>query len=334
MLGNIISLLVLLALAVVFAWLTRRAWTSRRGLVKWFGAVLAGLLTVISAATLVLALVGFYKLGQRHPNPIPTIQVARTSAQVARGEQLAHICANCHASNSQLPLSGTDFVAKFGLPPIGTFYSPNLTPGGTIDDWSDGEVIRAIREGIHKDGRSLLIMPAENYRHLSDDDAQSIVAYLRSQPPTGGPTPPNSFNVLGALFINLVDWRTAQPPVRQVSAPPPGTPAYGKYMVNILGCQDCHGAQLQGKLETGQPGPPPGPNLTQIVPQWTEDQFMTFFNTGKLPGGGTVPLLTLPNGSTGPRMPWTEVRASTTDDELKAMYTYLHSLPPIEGPAQ
>jgi hypothetical protein len=28
------------------------------------------------------------------------------------------------------------------------------------------------------------------------------------------------------------------------------------------------------------------------------------------------------------------VRAATTDDELKAMYAYLHSLPPVEGPAK
>ncbi len=61
---------------------------------------------------------------------------------------------------------------------------------------------------------------------------------------------------------------------------------------------------------------------------------MTFFNTGKLPGGGTVPTLTLPNGYTEPRMPWPMVRASTTDDELKAIYAYLHSLPPVESPTK
>lgn len=334
MLGNIIALLVLLALVVVFAWLTRRAWGSRRALLKWLGVVLAGLLTVVSAATLILAAVGFYKLNERHTNPVPTAQVTRTSAQVARGEQLAHICADCHTPDNRLPLSGVNFIAKFGLPPIGTVYAPNLTPGGNIDDWSDGEVMRAFREGIHKDGRSLLIMPVEDFRHLSDADAQALVAYLRSQPPTGGPTPTNQFSVLGALFINLVDWRVAQPPAGNVSAPPPGTPAYGQYMVDVIGCRDCHGPQLQGKPDTGQPGPPPGPNLTQIVPQWTEDQFMTFFNTGQLPGGGTVPVETLPNGTTQPRMPWPVVRASATDDELRAMYAYLHSLQPVASAAR
>jgi hypothetical protein len=61
---------------------------------------------------------------------------------------------------------------------------------------------------------------------------------------------------------------------------------------------------------------------------------MNLFNTGTLPGGSQVPILTLKSGFSAPRMPWTEFRAATTDDELKAMYAYLHSLPTVEGPAQ
>ena len=177
-------------------------------------------------------------------------------------------------------------------------------------------------------------MTAGNFRYMSDDDVQAVVAYLRSQPATGGPTPDNQWNVLGAVFMNLSDFRTAQQPVARVVAPQPGTPEYGKYMVNIIGCRDCHGDRLQGRVDNGQPGPPAGPNLTQIVPQWTEEQFMNFFSTGQLPGGGTVPTLTLPDGTTEPTMPWPLVRASTTDAELKVIYTYLHSLPPVESPAK
>jgi hypothetical protein len=227
-----------------------------------------------------------------------------------------------------LVLSGTDFVAKFGFPPVGTFYSPNLTPAGNISDWSDGELIRAIREGVHKDGRSLLIMPADTLCNLSDDDVQALVAYLRAQPATGAPTPTNQFNVIGALFVNVADIQTAQSPVGRVATPAPGTPGYGKYMVDVLTWRSCHGDQLQGRVDTGQPGPPAGPSLTQIVPRWTEEQFMTFFNTGALPGDRRVRNETLANGQTIPRMPWPEIRAATTDDEVKAMYAYLHGRRP------
>ena len=87
-------------------------------------------------------------------------------------------------------------------------------------------------------------------------------------------------------------------------------------------------------LTIGQPGTAAGPNLTLIIPQWTEAQFMAFFNTGTLPGGRKVPVITLASGFSEPRMPWPMVRAATTDAELKAMYAYLHSLPPVESPTQ
>jgi cytochrome c553 len=331
---DLVGVLVLVALIALFAFLTVRAWRSRHAILKWVGVASGGLFTLVLSTGLVLGLVGFYKLNQQHTNPVTDVQVAGTAAQIERGRQLAQVCDSCHTTNNQLPLSGTNFGAKFGLPPLGTLYAPNLTPSGDIGDWSDGELVRAIREGIHKNGRSLLIMPAENFRNLSDDDVQAIVAYLRSQPPTGGPTPTNRFNLLGAIFINLSDFRTAQPPVGRVTAPKPGTAAYGQYMVDIIGCRSCHGDQLQGRVETGQPGPPAGPNLTQIVPQWSEEEFMTFFNTGQLPDGGTVPIVTLPSGFSEPRMPWPEVRAATTDAELRDIYNYLHRLPPVESPTK
>ena len=331
---DIAGVLILVGLIAIFSFLTLRARKARNRWLKWIGTLLAGLLALIPAALLVLALIGYAKLNAHFDNPVADVKVSGTPDQIARGEKLANLCVSCHTPGNQLPLSGTNFVSKFEFPPLGTLYAPNLTPSGNIKDWTDGEVIRAIREGVHKNGRSLLVMPSATMRNMSDEDVQALVAYLRSQPATGNPTPDTRFNVLGAIFMNLSDFRTAQAPVSHVIAPQAGTPTYGKYLVDILGCRDCHGDQLQGKVDNGQPGPPPGPNLTLIVPQWTEAEFMNFFNTGTLPGGSQVPIFTLKSGFSSPRMPWTEFRAATTDDELKAMYAYLHSLPPIEEPAK
>lgn len=169
---------------------------------------------------------------------------------------------------------------------------------------------------------------------MSDEDVQALVAYLRAQPATGAPMPKMRFNLFGAIFTDFIDFRTAQPPVASVSSPQPGTPEYGQYMVNVIGCCDCHGAELQGRIDTGQPGPPAGPNLTAIIPHWSEEQFMTYFTTGTLPSGGQTPMLTLPSGFTEPRMPWPMVRAAATDAELRDIYTYLHGLSPMAMPAQ
>jgi mono/diheme cytochrome c family protein len=330
---DIVGILILVVLTALFGFLATRAWKLKNAFLKWAGVFITGLLTLVPAALLVLALSGFSKLNTQYDNPVAEIQVTGSPAQVARGEKLANNCVSCHASGDQLPLSGTDFATKFDFPPMGTLYAPNLTPSGNIQDWTDGEVIRAIREGVHESGRSLLIMPSYAYRNMSDEDVQALVAYLRSQPATGEPTPDNRFNVLGAIFMNLSDFRTAQLPAGIVTAPQAGSVEFGKYMVDIIGCRDCHGDQLQGMLPNPI-GPTAGPNLTQIVPHWTEEQFMTYFNTGTMPGGAKVPIITLASGFSEPRMPWAMVRAVTTDDELKDIYAYLHSLPLVESPTK
>jgi hypothetical protein len=87
-----------------------------------------------------LALIGYAKLSQHYENPVANIQAAGTAAQIARGEKLANIRVSCHTPDNQLPLSGSNFVAKFEFPPFGTLYAPNLTPSSDIQGWTDGEV--------------------------------------------------------------------------------------------------------------------------------------------------------------------------------------------------
>ena len=241
---DIPGMLVLVVLILLFGFLATRAWRVNNRLLKWIGVLVAGLLTIIPALIGALAVNGYARLNQRYDNPVPTLKATGSSAQIARGQQLAHICMSCHSTSNQLPLAGTDFLTKFGLPPLGTLYSPNLTPGGNIDGWTDGELVRAIREGISKDGRSLLIMPSSNLRNLSDEDVLALVAYLRSQPPTGSPTPPTRFSLFGAVFTNLVDFRTAQPPAGTVIAPPPAVGAFGTASESVCATRSVTGAHF------------------------------------------------------------------------------------------
>ena len=224
-------------------------------------------------------------------------------------------------------------LAKFGLPPLGTLYAPNLTPGGNIDDWSDGELVRAICEGVGKDGRSLLIMPSSTMRNLSDEDVLALVAYLRSQPATGSPTPATRFSLFGAVFTNLADFRTAQPPAGTVIAPPQGGAAYGKYMVSILDAATVTALSFRVEWTPASLARRPARTSPRSCRSGQKRNSWDFFNTGTRPDGTKVPLLTLPSGFTEPQMPWPEFREAATDDELKAMYAYLHSLPPVESPA-
>jgi mono/diheme cytochrome c family protein len=205
---------------------------------------------------------------------------------------------------------------------LGDLYAPNLTPGGPLKDWSDGEVIRAIREGVAQDGHSLIIMPSEHFRGMSDTDVTAIVGYLRAQPAVSRDTPPRNLNLIGTLLVGSSLFPIeAQPPIGGPVVAPASdvTAAHGHYLVDVSSCQSCHGEDLAG----GTPGRggPVGPNLTLIVPHWTEVQFVQTIRTGKDPTGYAL----RPD-----MMPWKNFSAAFSDDELKAIYAYLRSLPPIQ----
>ena len=97
---------------------------------------------------------------------------------------------------------------------------------------------------------------------------------------------------------------------------------YGEYLVNTNDCHVCHGPQLNG-------GPFPDPTIKKISPNltpggelgfWTEDQFINTVRTGVTPGGHELnPEL----------MPWKDYQ-KFYDDELKAVWLYLRSLPKLK----
>jgi cytochrome c553 len=315
-----LNFVVIGALIALFVFLFLRARRARNAIVKWVGLILTGLLTVLLAVVFVGGLVGAMRLNAKHDNPVAEVQVAMTPEQIAHGERIASLCLGCHSTDGELPLEGQNFLGGAeGSPPVGTVYAPNLTPAH-FSDWTDGEIIRAIREGVHKSGRSLIIMPSKAFHNMSDEDVQALVAYLRSQPAVEPDTPANRLNLLGVAFTLMAPLASARPSITQpVVAPPAGpTAAYGAYLTSFVGCSDCHGEKLDGDTTGGDPNAPAGPNLTRIVPTWTEEQFVSFFRTGVDPGGDSV----------DEGMPWQDYDAFASDDDLRAMFAYLSTLPP------
>lgn len=303
-----VGVAVLVAAVTGLSWLTVRAWRAQRLPWRVGGVAIAGMLMLVCAAALVLAMRGYWKLNRGHSNPVPNVSVTLTPEQLARGEQFAGMmCAGCHAADGALPLEGNDFLGE-DAPLIGRFYAPNLTPTH-LGEWSDGEIIRAIREGIHRSGRSLLIMPSETFKNLSDNDVESVVAFLRSQPPVEPDTPRPRLNVLGAIGANFAPIFAAQPPVTgPVTAPVPGaTPEYGRYLASVT-CALCHGEDLTGSVQFEVP------SLIGAAFSWTEDDFASFFETGVKPGGASV---------ADTVMPWRQLGEFMGEEGLQAIILYL-----------
>jgi mono/diheme cytochrome c family protein len=324
---NVLVIILLVLLAGVFVFLAVRALHSRRAWIKWPGVVLSGLLALVLLAVTVVALLGFYKLNNPpYKYTVADVKVDLTQDRVARGERLAHICIDCHSSTGSLPLDGSkdDFLSDPSAPPVGSLWAPNLTPGGPLKDWSDGEVLRAIREGVDNKGRALVIMPSMAMHNMSDEDAMTLVAYLRSQPAVDRPLPARNINVIGAIFFGAGMFPTsAQTPITSaIVAPPKGTPEYGNYLVSATGCRDCHGQNLDGVVQGGGPS---GPNITVIVPTWSEAQFIQYFRTSADPITGRK--------ISPDSMPVPSYDAALTDEELSDMYKYLSKLPRVEHTA-
>lgn len=306
-----LGMLLLLLSFLVLGWLTRRCWRAKRPVVKWTGATLSGLLTLVVGVLLVAGSLGYMKLNRTYTNPVPQLTVAVTPEHIERGQRFEPLCAGCHATEPGAAMTGNDFLGE-GAPPIGDFYAPNLTPVH-LAEWSDGEIVRAIREGVHRSGRSLLIMPSRLLRNLSDEDVQDIIAYLRSLPAEGSDTPPNRLNVLGAVMSLWAPVFEVQPPITEpVVSPPAGpTAAYGAYL-SSYSCQTCHGSDLLGDLAFQAPA------LMPIPLMWGEQEFIDFMRTGSRPDGSSVD---------GELMPWKELSVMFAGpDDLSAIYAHLQEL--------
>jgi len=209
---------------------------------------------------LIVAAAGAAWLLLRRPSQVAAagIKVPMTPERIARGkyifENLAD-CAGCHSERDFSRVAGPEVPAgrgrgnvlselMHGLP--GTVVAPNITPDPDtgIGKWSDGEKIRAIREGVDRDGRALFpMMPYTQYRHMSDDDVQSVVAFLDSLAPVHHPLPVTHLDFPVSIFVKF-----APQPAGSVPAPNPADSLkYGEYLVTVGGCSDCHTPQQKGQ---------------------------------------------------------------------------------------
>jgi cytochrome c553 len=231
------------------------------------------------------------------------------------------MCQHCHMDD----LSGQ----SLGAPVIVTLSVPNLTSGAggvgaanTDEDW-----VRAIRHGVGHDGRGLVLMPSAVWYYLSDDDLADLIAYLKSLPPVDNEQPETDLGPIGRVMLTLGQLPPEIVPnvtvidhsgLRPVTPEPGVTVEYGKYLA--LTCTLCHGSNLNGQTVREGPNVYVALNLTRggEVGHWSEEQFIATMRIGVTPGGH--PLKDF--------MPW-KYFGQMTDDELKAVWMYLQSLPAL-----
>jgi cytochrome c553 len=301
--------------SALLAWCSVRAWRSKNPLLKWAGTCSMALFAVAVSVPAILISTGLVKRAARTA-AIPYLTVAGTPAQIARGRAIADsFCGACHSKTGTLT-GGTDIGKDFPVP-IGSFVSSNLTPAGSLAHWSDGQIFRAIRNGVDANGRWLFVMSLTNAGKLSDDDIRAVIAYIRAQPAAGErtPEPPDHLNPLGLMMLGAGLLPEGKPVLTgAIQAPPESASTqYGEYILSYQDCRECHGADLKGGVQ-GQLAPI-GPGL-DLVKAWSVDQFIATMRTGTDPAGHQIV----------EPMPW-QALGKMDDEELAAIYRYLVELP-------
>jgi mono/diheme cytochrome c family protein len=299
------------------------------------------------------AYLGLRKPAMREP---PDIRVAMTAGRIARGKYLFEYmagCADCHSgrdfSKFGGPIipgrkgAGLAFPREIGLP--GELIAPNITPDREtgIGTWSDGEKIRAIREGVSKDGRALFpFMPYPHFARMSDEDVESVVAYLNTLPPVKSRPGRTKLDFPLSLLVKGMP----RPLNGPVAAPARSDAVkYGEYLVTLGECVTCHtqverGEPVEGMEFAGGREFRVGSLLVRsanITPdedsglgRWDEARFVAKFKGYENMHAGNVPPA---NQSTFTLMPWLFL-SHLEEADLKAIYAYLRTVKPVYNPVE
>lgn len=294
----------------------------QKTILRWLAVILAVFLGLAVLSLAAIYYITEERINRVYPLPQDNIVVPTDPEAVKRGQHLVitmGLCSECHGPD----LAGDAFDDG---PMVGLLGVPNLTSGegGIGREYSDSDWVNAIRHGIGRDGKSLLFMQSNFYQSLSAEDLGDMIAYLKTVPPVNKTIPKTQLGPM-SRWVLLQDPTLLPAAVIDHSQPPPLKPEagvtieYGRYLVNV--CAVCHGADLAGGVEPGS-----GLNLTQggELGTWTEEDFIHTLRTGVKPDGTKLDPMMMPYPLIG----------QMTDEELRAVWLYLSSLPPVEDPPQ
>ncbi|KPP91081.1 MAG: diheme cytochrome c [Rhodobacteraceae bacterium HLUCCA08] len=261
--------------------------------------------------------------------------LAPGDAEAGRVVFAAAGCASCHVAPEAEPgdtpvlAGGKRFDTRFG-----TFVAPNISPSSQgIGDWTDAELIHAIRAGVGRDGTHLYpSFPYTSYARSDPQDIADLVAHMRTLPPDPTESQPHDlgfpFNIrrsLGGwkLLYLSDDWVLAEAATPEI--------ARGRTLVEALGhCAECHTprnalgapdltAWMAGAENPGGDGRIPGIDPGTL--DWSESQIANYLDSGFTPefdtaGGDMVDVIAN--------------TARLSDQDRAAIAAYLKAIPAIE----
>lgn len=217
------------------------------------------------AIALFLLLVAACDAGPRTEQPNAEVRPAAVTfdggdyrtqpAKVAHGKRLSSLfgCNACHGPD----YSGVNFGEM--IPLVEGLWASNISLA--MPKMSDAELERLLRKGVHPD-REIYLMPSKQTQFMSERDMDALIAFLRTIPPVGEPTPlpPKGFEDAVRARLPKDYWlteeerktgsyaNTADEVAYYAAHRPPNLGsqfARGRMIAETV-CSSCHGAALDG----------------------------------------------------------------------------------------
>jgi len=305
---------------------------------------------VVILVLIIIAGISYVTLALPNVGEPEAIKVAVTPQRVERGKYLANnisLCMDCHSvrdwskfagpmKEGSLGAGGEKFDANVGFP--GDVIVPNITPYH-LNNWTDGELFRAITAGVKKDGSAIFpLMPWESYSKMSREDVYSIIAYLRTIASKKADYPQRKLD----FPLNILVHTMPKKPTLGITPNEHDTLKYGEYLVTIAACKDCHSQVNQGKIIAGLEyaggrdfivpgaGVVRSANITADnttgLGNWTKEQFVSRFKQY----ADTSKRVNVKPGEFQSIMPWYRYADMKTGD-LEAIYTYIKTIKPVKN---
>jgi mono/diheme cytochrome c family protein len=298
--------------------------------VRLLGAIVVVVIVVVAAAVA-------WRLYDRDAE-VSAADVPATPELIARGAYLVRAadCTACHNIPGGKPFAGG---FAFNLP-FGTIYSTNITPDKEtgIGTWSDDDFVRALHEGIAKDGTHLYpAFPYASYTGLSREDAVAMKAYLFSLPPVHAPARPNQLSFPFNQRWTLAFWDLAFLDEHRFKRDPALSAGEnrGAYLATALGhCGECHtprnigfameiGRQFGGAVAQGWHAYNITTDKDYGIGDWSDQQIADYLSFGHAAGRGSA------SGPMGEAV-GNSLRYLTADD-THSLVLYLRHVEPQTG---
>jgi mono/diheme cytochrome c family protein len=255
---------------------------------------------------------------------VATVTLRDDADTLERGKYLVdHVMGCNHSDCHRSDFGGGALLDAF---PMGLIYAPNLTTGSgsKVKDYTTEDWLRVLRHGLKRDGTRALIMPSEDYCSFPDSDIAAVISYIKSQPPVDRESPDCAPGPLARALIAAGEIKFAYDKIdhkaERKKAEPGPTKEWGEVMAGA--CIGCHGEGFSGgKIPGTDPDWPAARNISPDeatgIGKWTFDDFQRALREGKRPDGSAISEV----------MPW-KAYAGMTDDDIKALWEYLRTVPP------